>query len=315
MMIDFDAAVKRLAAAEDVLILTHASPDGDTLGGGFALLRVLHQLGKKARLINNDRIPDKYSYLCPEIRQPNFREKFIVSVDVADKALLGARVGGIYGGRVDLSIDHHENCRPFAKETYVEGGSASVCEVVYLLAKALGARIDSGIADCIYTGCSTDTGCFRYSNVTKRTHEIAAELIEYGAAHAQINVKMFETKSLAFIRLQTLALEQLEMHFDKKVSVLAVTREMLEKSGAEEHEEDAIVALARQIEGVRVGVTFKEKENGVFKASVRTHEGIDAAKICAAFSGGGHARAAGCSFECTLAEAKRLMLAEIEKHI
>ena len=111
-----------------------------------------------------------------------------------------------------------------------------------------------------------------------------------------------------------MALEQLELHFDGRVSFLTVTRKMLDETGARDDEIDALVALSRQIEGVQVGVTFKEKPDGVFKASVRTHEGINAADICSAFSGGGHERAAGCSFSVPIEQAKSRMLSELQKY-
>lgn len=315
MLIDFNAAVSELKSAENVLVLTHANPDGDTLGSGFALVRILRKLGKKARLHNNDIISEKFSFLYSDIYEEDFQEEYIVGVDIADAALLGKQTQEKYGAKVNLVIDHHGTNRLFAEKTYVESDSASACEIVFLLAKALGVEIDKGIADCLYTGCSTDTGCFRYSNVTERTHLIAAELIRLGADHTAINVKMFETKSFSFIKLQALALERLEMHFNSRVSVMTVTEKMLEETGARDDEIDALVALSRQIEGVQVGVTFKEKSDGIFKVSVRTHVGIDAAGICAAFSGGGHKRAAGCSFGIPLEDAKKMMLDEIAKHL
>ena len=314
MLIDFETAVNELRKAENVLVLTHANPDGDTLGSGFALVRILRQLGKKARLINNEAIPKKFSYLYEDLPEEDFREETVIGVDIADRVLLGKETEEKYGDRVNLAIDHHGTNRLFAEKTYVEADSASCCEIIFLLAKALGVTIDKGIADCLYTGCSTDTGCFRYSNVTERTHKIVAELLSFGADHAAINVKMFETKSFSLIKLQTMALEQLELHFDGRVSFLTVTRKMLDETGARDDEIDALVALSRQIEGVQVGVTFKEKPDGVFKASVRTHEGIDAAAICSAFSGGGHERAAGCSFSVPIEEAKSRMLDELKKY-
>lgn len=314
MLIDFETAVNELRKAENVLVLTHANPDGDTLGSGFALVRILRQLEKKARLLNNEEIPKKFSYLYEDLKQEDFREETVIGVDIADRVLLGKETEEKYGDRVNLAIDHHGTNRLFAEKTYVEADSASCCEIIFLLAKALGVTIDKGIADCLYTGCSTDTGCFRYSNVTERTHKIAAELLSFGADHAAINVKMFETKSFSLIKLQTMALEQLELHFDGRVSFLTVTRKMLDETGARDDEIDALVALSRQIEGVQVGVTFKEKPDGVFKASVRTHEGINAADICSAFSGGGHERAAGCSFSVPIEQAKSRMLSELQKY-
>ena len=307
MKIDFDRAVSLLKNAEDVLILTHMNPDGDTLGSGFALMLGLRQLGKRVKLVNNDPIPKKYHFLADGCKNDEFTEKFIVSVDVAASNLLGKAIEERYGN-VDLAIDHHASNRLFAKETYAEEKSASACEIVYLLLKAMGVKITADIADRIYTGCSTDTGCFRYSNVTPRTHRIAAELIEYGADHAAVNVRMFETKSMNFLRFQQKCIDKLETYFDGQVSVISITRNLFDETGCGEEDCDAVVALSRQIEGVKIGLTFKEKKDGTFKVSVRTNEEYDASLICSEFGGGGHARAAGCQFNCTRDEAVKRML-------
>lgn len=308
MTIDFERAVSLLKEKDEILILTHASPDGDTVGGGFALLLALLKMGKKAKLLNNDKIPEKFSYITSLVKQQEFDEKFIVSVDVADSKLLGKDVCEKYGKKVDLAIDHHGTNRLFAKETYVEPESASACEIVFLITEALGVEIDKDIASCLFTGCSTDTGCFRYSSVTPRTHRIAARLIELGAAHSKINTKMFETKKFAFLKLQAICLEKSQFFFDGKVCIFTVTRKMLDETGCEDSDLDAISALSRQIEGVKIGITLKEKEDGTFKASVRTDEDVDAASICAQFGGGGHKRAAGCSFDIGADEIKKQIL-------
>lgn len=297
MIIDFPRTVERLKMADDILILTHANPDGDTLGSGIALLCALKKMGKRVKLINGDEINKKYDYLFEGVSMPEFKERFIISVDVADRKLLGDKISEQYGDKVDLAIDHHSASKAFAKETYCEPGSASACEVIYLLIKALGVTVDKKIADCIYTGVTTDTGCFRYSNVTARTHRIAAELIAYGANAAMINTVMFETKSMNSILLEKLCLDTLELYGEGKLAVITVTKDILEKTSSKESDLDAIVPLARQIEGVKVGVTIKEKENGTVSVSVRTHEGYDASAICSHFGGGGHTRAAGCKFD------------------
>lgn len=312
MKIDFSSAVSRLRENDDFIILTHASADGDTLGGGFALLLALQSLGKRAKLLNNDPIPEKYRFLVAEGDEVSQENAFVVSVDVADTVLLGKEIEAQYANRVDLAVDHHLTNRLFAKESYVEGDSASVCEVVYLIIKALGVTVDEKIATALYTGCSTDTGCFRYSNVTPRTHRIAAELIEAGAKHSDVNVRMFETKKPGFLKLQSLCVANMELYFGGRVSVILITQEMLSRCGCGEEDCDAIVALSRQIEGVEAGVTFKEKKDGSHKVSVRTGEGLDAAKICSVFGGGGHERAAGCQFDCGAEEAKKSVLEQLK---
>ncbi|MBR2417829.1 MAG: bifunctional oligoribonuclease/PAP phosphatase NrnA [Clostridia bacterium] len=304
MLTDFNTAVSMLKNADKILVLTHRNPDGDTLGSGFALMRALRQLGKRARLLNADPINEKYAHLYEGLDDDIFEEEFIVSVDIAEKKLLGDAFIEKYADRVDLSIDHHGTGKLFAKKTYVEPESASACEILYEIIKALGVKIDKGIADCIYTGCSTDTGCFKYSNVTARTHRIAAELIEYGADHSRINEKMFDTKSMNSIMLERMCYETLESFADGKIAVITVTKEMLRKSGTDKSALDAIKPITRQIEGVEIGLTVKEEDNGAAGISIRTSENYDASLICAHFGGGGHIRAGGCEIKDTTENAK-----------
>ncbi|MBO7318465.1 MAG: bifunctional oligoribonuclease/PAP phosphatase NrnA [Clostridia bacterium] len=311
MKIDFNEAVALLKSRDNILILTHRNPDGDTLGSGFALLRALRDMGKRARLINADPIPKKFSFLCDGIVEEDFAEEFVVSVDVAERKLLGESFAEKYGDKVDLAIDHHETSRLFAEKTYCESDSASCCEIVYLLIKAMGTPVTKEIEDCIYTGCSTDTGCFKYSNVTPRTHRIAAELIEAGADHSRINVRMFETKAMGDFMLQKMCLDTLEIFGEGKVAVISVTKDMLDECGVDKSALDAIKPITRQIEGVEIGITLKEERDGVIGVSVRTGESCDASAICAHFGGGGHMRAAGCEVKGTMEEA----LEKIKKYI
>lgn len=296
MKIDFKTAMHRLMDAEDVLILTHANPDGDTLGGAFALALALRQRGKRAKVLCADGVPQRYAFLAVPPEE-DFAERYIVTIDVADRMLLGKTVEESYGDRVDLAIDHHGTTRLFAKESYVEPDSASACEIVYLLLLSMGVHITKEIADRLYAGVSTDTGCFCYSNVTARTHRIAADLLDRGADVAGINVLMFETKKPGFLQLEQQVLQGMQLFENGRISLLTITRAMLEETGCRDEEIDPIVALSRQVEGVRIGITFKERPDGSWKVSVRTHDGVDAAQLCAQFGGGGHKRAAGCQFE------------------
>ena len=296
MLVDLKKAAELLKEADNILILTHANPDGDTLGSGFALLRALLKTGKKARLINNDSINKKFSYLSEGIECHEFREEFVVSVDTAERKLLGDAVEAEYGDKVDLAIDHHGISRLFAENTFCESESASCCELIYLVIKEMGIEIDPQIASCIYTGISTDTGCFRYSNVTPRTHRIAAELIEAGADHSRINVRMFETKSMNNIMLERMCLDSLKSYAEGKIALIAVTKAMLDECMTDKSALDAIKPITRQIEGVEIGITVKEEDGDKVGVSIRSSESYDAAEICAHFGGGGHARAAGCQF-------------------
>lgn len=308
MRIDVEQCAALLSAHDDILILTHAHPDGDTLGAGFALLRALLALGKRARVVNDVPIPAKYSYLYDDIEPREFEEKYVVAVDVATENLLGS-LNQRYSGRIDLCIDHHMTNAEYADKLLLRDAPAA-CEIVFDVIKALGVSIDKKIAGCLYTGISTDTGCFRYSSTTAHSYRLAAQLIDLGADNGVINRLMFETKSKSYVYLERMALNGLQLFCGDRVAVLTVTQEMYDKTGSNEQETEALAPLTRQIEGVEIGITIREKKDKTCKASLRTYESVNAAALAKCFGGGGHAQAAACRFDCSVEEAKKLIVAK-----
>lgn len=314
MIIDLIAAVEFLKNNDEYLILTHAHPDGDTLGCGFALCEALRSIGKNAVVRCGDPVPSKYGYMgdvCVE--DASFSN--IIAVDVADAKLLGKEFEALYGGRVDLCIDHHGSNRLYAKRTLLDPAAAAACEIILEVIRALGAQVTKTIANNIFTGLSTDSGCFRYSNVTPRTLRMAADMIEAGAEHSRINTLMFETKTRTYVALERLALESMRMYLDERCAFITITQDMFRQSGSDESEVDAIASIPRQIEGVQVGVTMREKADGTFKVSMRSHEGIDVSEICAMMGGGGHPRAAGCTLECDVESARNRVVECISEYL
>ncbi len=312
MRIDVKDTAALLAGLDNVLILTHANPDGDTLGCGFALCRALLRMGKKVRVACSDEIPKKYEYMFQGMDMPEFEPEHIIAVDVADTKLIG-RTLKEYKERIELCIDHHASNLLYAPKTLLDAEAGAAAEIIYQVIQELNVPFDKGMADCIYTGLSTDTGCFRYANATARTYRIAAEMIDIGADSAEINRIMFETKSKAYVRLEKMAMDTLELYFNDTCAVITLTQEMYHSSGLQDNESEGIAALPRQIEGVVVGVTLRERAEGGYKASVRTHAPVDASLICQQMGGGGHARAAGCQIKDTLENAKKMILSNIQK--
>lgn len=294
MIIDLKTAVEFLENNDNFLILTHVHPDGDTLGCGFALCEALQILGKKAVVRCADPMPKNCAYLG-KLSDEDIKTENIIAVDVADEKLLGKDFEERFSGRVKLCIDHHGSNRLYAEQTLLDAKAAAACEIVLDVIRMLGVEVTKSIANCIFTGLSTDTGCFRYSNVTPKTLRMAADMIEKGAESSRINVIMFETKTKTYVALERLALESMKMYFDGRCAFVTITQEMFCESGSNESEVDGIAAIPRQIEGVLVGVTMREKADGTFKVSMRSHEGVDVSEICATLGGGGHARAAGCT--------------------
>lgn len=301
MRIDVKKCAALLKEQDNILILTHAHPDGDTLGSGFGLCRALIKMGKKARVINGDEIPKKYNYLYNGMPCFDFKEDYIVAVDVATENLLGS-LAEAYSGKINLCIDHHGTNTEFAENLYLRE-TAAASELVYEILSELGIDVDKDIANCLFTGISTDTGCFRYASVTASTFQIAARLLDCGADNGFINRVMFETKTKTYARLERLAIDSMKMYCDDKIAIMTVTQEMYKKSGSNEQETEALAPLTRQVEGVEIGVTIREKPDGSCKASFRTFEKINAAKIAKLFGGGGHPQASACRFDCSVDEA------------
>ncbi|HQH62474.1 MAG TPA: DHH family phosphoesterase, partial [Clostridiales bacterium] len=155
MRIDVSQAARRLAAHNNILILAHAHPDGDTLGSAFALCRMLRALGKKANAACGDTIPPAYNFMLQGLEEEHFEAEYVVAVDTADIKLLGHDMRETYAGKVDLCIDHHGSNTLFAAETLLMEKSASTAEIIALLFVETGVAIDSAAADCLYTGLST----------------------------------------------------------------------------------------------------------------------------------------------------------------
>ncbi len=312
--IDVKQCAHLLKEFDNYLILCHKSPDGDTLGSGFALHRALKKLGKKSMVRCADAIHNKFSYLWEASDNSEIKFDKIITVDVADTKLLGAEFDEKYGKNVFLCIDHHLSNQKYAENLLLENRAAA-SEIIYDVICELGVEICPLIANCIYTGISTDTGCFVFSNTSPSTHIIAAKLIELGADHTTINRVMFETKTLSYFRLEQMAASSIEMHYGGKCAIMTITQNMFKKSGSNESECDGIASLPRKIEGVKIGVTIRERSDKSYKVSLRTVEPYDAAKICARLGGGGHNRAAGCEFFCSLDQAKAILLETIKAEL
>lgn len=299
-MIDTATAVRLLQGMEDVAILCHKSPDGDTLGCGFALLYALQRLGKRAVVLCKDPLPDRYAYLGEGTHtEPPFVPKAVVAVDTASDALLGEPLQ-LYAGRVDLCIDHHPSNTGYAKRLLLRPTAAAACELMTDLLTEL-SGLDERMADCLYTGLVTDTGCFKHPSVTVDTHRIAQQLLLAGAQMQKIH-RMYDSMTKGKAALTAYALEHLRYELDGRCALVVLPRDVINLHQVTDDQLEGISSLPRQIEGVLVGVTLRQYKNCKgYKLSVRTDGIIDASAICARL-GGGHRGAAGCNVEDTPVE-------------
>ncbi|MDR1674754.1 MAG: DHH family phosphoesterase [Oscillospiraceae bacterium] len=316
MLVSLKHTAKLLKEQDNFLLLMHQSPDGDTIGACYGLAYVLQAMGKNVRTLCSDELPKKYEFLYRDfVQSKEVRSRFTVSLDIADTKLLG-RYEQTYAGKIALCIDHHISNTLYAENTLLDAGAAAVCEIAYAAAKLLDIQIPSKSALCFYTGIATDTGCFKFGNVTPQTHILAAEIMEkYPNDYAAVNHLLFDVKSAVRIKLETVLLENMEFYSGGRCSVTWVTSEDIDRLGGE-CELDGLSAVALQPQGTEVGILIRQKGNSeIFKVSMRSTGNIDVASTCKKFGGGGHKNAAGATVSLPLGEVKKKFALEADRLI
>lgn len=311
-MLTIAGAAGLLRSFDNVLILTHVRPDGDTVGSAAALCAGLRRLGKTAYLLPNPELTDTTApYFQPYAAPEGFRPEKVVSVDIASLSLLPENAGP-YAGRVDLAIDHHPSHEGFARAAIVRPEAAAAGEIVYDILARLG-PVTAEMALPLYVAVSTDCGCFAYNNTTAYTHAVAAALLQTGVDCRAVNKVFFRTKTKKRLALEADMLSNMEFYDRERVVFLFVPLSLMERLRATETDAEDLSALGGQIEGVDCAVTMRELRPDVWKFSLRTGPRVNATAACALLGGGGHAAAAGCTVEASFQEAKRRMLEAIAR--
>ena len=299
--ITINGICKNIVRHDNFLVFTHENPDADTIGSCFALVNTLRSLGKKAYPACGDRIPASLVFMTDGEREfhienapADFTPEYYISVDVASSAQLGNYKH--LAGRIDLSLDHHATHEKFAAHYLIDPRAAACAEIVYhIINRLLIGEIPEKTASLLYAALAADTGGFRYANTTPITHKIAAKLIERGANHAEICRNLFECKTKTALAAEAFAMANVSYYSEGKISYVKITIEDKRRGGVEDEDTYDVINVIRRVDGVKVAILVREKEDGSYKISTRSACEIDVSKICAIFGGGGHAGAAGCS--------------------
>ena len=305
-----------LIKINDPIVVMHARPDGDTVGAGTALCLILKGLGKRVNYACAHKIPDRLAFLTEglEAAEGDALTRPAIAVDVASPAQLGALSDTV---RPTLMIDHHEFGEAFA-DNYIIPGASSAAEVVFTVLRELIAMgkstLTKQIAERLYTGISSDTGGFIFSNTTPATLRTVAELIEVGIDFSDLNHKLFHSKSIEQIRVEGFVASTLKRTPCGRVSYATISREDVERlSVLPEHTETAI-EVVRSLIGTEIAFVIKENSEGEYKCSLRS-TGANVAEVAREFSGGGHVRAAGCTVTAENIDAAALLVLEKIKAI
>ena len=298
-----------LLAHDQYTIVTHRRPDGDTIGSSAALCMGLRQLGKTAHILANPEVTPKYLHLHRGLTKQAAEDgDFVITVDVASPNMLPDSCKTM---AFDLRIDHHGSATSFTPVELVEPGTAACGEIIYGVLTEMGAELDIPMANALYTAVSTDTGCFRYANTTADTLSAAAACVKAGAEAFAITQALFETNSLARLKVQAYMLEHAVFLQEGQIAICPLPKAVEEACGAGEDDLDNISGFPRTIEGVKLAVTIREESTSRVKMSVRAVPGQDASALCAKFGGGGHKGAAGASMDMSLDEAVQSVIAAL----
>ena len=286
-------------------ILSHRRPDGDTTGSSAALCLGLRSIGKTAHVLYNEEVSDRFRWLHNGLTKEAVETgDTVVSVDVAAPGMLPKAFAQL-ADKIALRIDHHSSATSFTEVELVDGDSASCAELVWDVLNMMGVHMDAAIADAIYVGVSTDTGCFRFANTTAHTFAVAAECARNGARIYELNQELFETNTLGRLRMQAWIVDHMKMLRGGEMAIVAIPKAVEEELGVTRDDMDNISSFPRTISGVRVAATLRETEEGGTKMSVRAVPGYDATRITCCFGGGGHKGAAGAATDTPLQETAR----------
>lgn len=299
---NFKAVKEEILKSKRIGLSFHTSPDGDAIGSILSLLNALRYLGKDSYIISRDVISDNFSFLSlsneinGDILEPKINTDLVIVLDCGNFDRISANLSN-YNGKI-INIDHHISNENYGYINYVDIKAAATCEISYLLIKELGidfndkTDIEIAIGNAVYTGILTDTGSFRHSNVTNRTHTIASELIELGVDNSKIHSNLFDNKPFNKVKLMGSVLSNIELALDDKVAILQIPKGMLEDFNLINTDTSDIISVGLGIKGVEVSMLLKEVEDGV-KGSLRSKNDIDVRKVAEVYGGGGHIKAAG----------------------
>lgn len=307
-----------LRTSADALIVCHVAPDGDCLGASLALALACDHAGVRTVVGSGDGVPEVYRYLPGAGRivatppEGGFDTGVAMECSVLDRA-------GTFAPALDrcgtlINIDHHLSNAGYGNVVYWDTSAAAVGEQIHEIIRAMGVSVTPDIAQCLLTAIVTDTGSFRYPNTTPGTLRRAAALMESGGSVHTVVERVYETRSLASLRLLGRALNHLTTSIDGRIAWTVITPQMLEESGALPEEASGIVGMLRQLRGVQVALLFEVTPDGV-RVGIRARDAVRSHVIAEAFGGGGHKGAAGFTASGTLEDVIARTVTEVEKEL
>lgn len=316
MKVMIQRIIDEIAVSDSFLLTTHESPDGDAVGSTLALACYLKRLGKDVTVYLCDPLPELYAFLplaeevVHAIPPRTFDVCFVL--DVGEFRRAGAELESFRGVGKYVNIDHHLHCDRFGALNLIDPEASATGALIHRIIKAAGHGIDRDIALCLYTAVITDTGSFRYSNANPEAFTIAAEMVAHGVNAWSVAEKLYESQPRQRLELLALCLATLSVSPRGDVASVTVTLDMYERTGTSSELTDGFVNYPRSIRGVEVALFFREINSGLVKVGFRSKGNVDVSALAAAFGGGGHHNAAGCTVAGTVDAVREKVLAHLE---
>ncbi len=306
--------VARIRAGKNFLITSHRNPDGDALGSGIGLQRLIRKMGKQSRMIVRDgfakplhNIPGASEVAITDVLPSDYPAAYdaVFTMECPEVERTGYPV---LPGPV-VNIDHHLGNEMYGEINYLDLEAPSVGEMVLQLNRNhLRLSLDAETATALYVSLATDTGFFRYHNTTLRSFQAAEELVRAGVVPGDVSLWINESQSRGAIKLLGLCLTTLEMHANGRIATIELPKRFFDEAGATPEDTEGIVNYGRNIEGVLVSALLKEADDSSTRVSMRAKPGVDVQQVASMFGGGGHKAAAGCTVPLPLPEAKAKLL-------
>lgn len=321
---DIEAALQFIKDHDDFLVVAHVQPDGDAISSTLIIGWLLRKWGKTFTMMNNNCPPGRLGFLSNSEDIVIYEQlghdadrtySAIICVDCADYERIGKVVDWVHSDANILNIDHHPTNNRYGSVALIREDAAATAEILFDMLSYAQIELDIEVATAMYTGLLTDTGGFRYSNTSSHVMQVAAQLLNYGVQGSQIADRLLEQMSLAQMLLIKRGLSRLAFTEDHRVSWLFITPQDMMDTGALNEDLEGLVNYPRNIEGVDVGILFKQLEDERVKVSLRSNEKADVSAIAQHFGGGGHVRAAGCTIYKPLHEAIKEVIEQVKQHL
>ncbi len=297
IQLEMERIAEKLLSINSILLFPHVNMDGDCLGSSVALCKGLRALGKTAYVLIEDEIPENLSFLdnsyCTFDQNIIENPDVCMTVDCATIERFEKRKEKFLQGKTLMCIDHHSTSKSFAEYNLIDSKAAATGELVYKLLLLMKAPLDAEIGEALYAAISTDTGNFQYSNTTRETHEIIADLYDLGINHSKVSVEIYQNIRQEKLLMTSISLSTMKLLLNGRVAIAYLRQKALTETGATIDEAEGIVETLRSIGGVEVAIFLKETMEGNVKVSMRAKKDFDVAKFSAKFGGGGHVKAAG----------------------